>query len=68
MVFIFNIVDDYKTKEWQIMIYLAWALVNIANVTVFGYLAYHFNHWWIVLFSILLSSQIKTKKNYDNKE
>lgn len=44
------------------MIYLAWALVEIAKVTVFGYLAYHFNHWWIVLFSILLSSQIKTKK------
>lgn len=43
------------------MIYLAWALVEIANVTVFGYLAYHFNHWWIVLFSILLSCQIKTK-------
>lgn len=44
------------------MIYLAWALVEIANITVFGYLAYHFNHWWIVLFSILLSCQIKTKK------
>ena len=44
------------------MIYLAWALVEITNVMVFGYLAYHFNHWWIVLFSVLLSIQIKTKK------
>lgn len=43
------------------MVYIAWALVEIANVTVFGYLAYYFNHWWIVLFAVLTSSSIKTK-------
>lgn len=35
MVFIFNIVDDYKTKEWQIMI------INEVNVTERGW-AGHF--------------------------
>lgn len=46
------------------MAYLAWALVNIANVTVFGLLAYHFNKWWIILFSLLISYSVKT----NNKE
>lgn len=46
------------------MAYIAWALVNIANVTVFGLLAYHFNKWWIILFSLLISYSVKT----NNKE
>ena len=43
------------------MAYIALALVNIANVTVFGLLAYHFNKWWIVLFSLLISYNVRTK-------
>lgn len=44
------------------MIYIAWALAEIANITVFGYLACHFEHWWIVLFAILTSSSIRRKE------
>lgn len=44
------------------MIYIAWALAEIVNITVFGLLAYHFNHWWIVLFAVLTSSSVKAKK------
>lgn len=41
------------------MIYIAWALAEIANITVFGLLAWHFDKWWIVLFAVLTSNSIK---------
>ena len=44
------------------MIYIAWVLAEIVNITVFGLLAYHFNHWWIVLFAVLTSPMIKKNK------
>lgn len=50
------------------MAYFAWALVEIANITVFGLLAYHFDKWWIVLLSFLTTYSVKTKRESDEKK
>lgn len=46
---------------------------NILAVAIFGFLAWYFNHWWIVLFALLFviyatheTKQIKNKED-DNE-
>lgn len=40
----------------------AWAVKNSIVVICFTALAVHFNHWWIVLFAVLLTSSLETKR------
>ena len=49
------------------MNYLFTALYDIAVATIFGFLAYHFNLWWIILFSIFFLMKIKSN-NKENEE
>ena len=39
----------------------AWAVKNSIVVICFAALAVHFNHWWISLFAILLTSSLAPK-------
>lgn len=41
--------------------WMALAVKNSIVVICFTALAVHFNHWWIVLFSALFTSSLKTK-------
>lgn len=41
---------------------IATALINIAIIGAFTFLAIHFNKWWIVLFSALLMVKFEQKK------
>lgn len=50
------------------MAYLAMALVDIAVMCVFGFLAFHFNKWWIVLFSIFYFVTAKESRNKKDEE
>ena len=43
------------------------ALYNIAVIVCFTLLAIHFDHWWIVLFSLLLFAQYHSE-DLDNEE
>lgn len=36
-------------------------MVNIVAIGCFTFLAYYFNHWWIVLFSILFLFEYRDK-------
>jgi len=35
------------------MPYIMCMMVNVTAIAGFTFLAYHFNHWWIALFSLL---------------
>ena len=46
----------------------AWMVHNVLIVGGFIILAIHFNHWWIVLFSLLFFANKYEEKNKNNKE
>lgn len=37
----------------RIIQYIVICMVDLAVIGTFGFLAYHFNYWWIMLFSVL---------------
>ena len=51
----------------EIKLYLIWAFKNIATLICFTILAIVFNKWWIVLFSALFYSSIKSKGDSNNE-
>lgn len=46
----------------DLLLYLIITLENCFILACFTFLAYHFNHWWISLFSILCFTTITTKQ------
>lgn len=46
----------------RLILFLAVLLENCFILGCFTFLACHFNHWWIVLFSALFFSSVKSKE------
>ena len=57
------------SKDYRILI-IAGTVTTIAAIAAFGYLAYHFDKWWIVLFSYLFaySFRYKVEKSNESEE
>lgn len=50
------------------MMFLAHALVSIGCTAIFAYLAIHFDKWWIILFSFVVTSISYTSRRDDDTE
>ncbi len=48
------------------MLFLAHALVSIGGMDIFAYLAIHFDKWWIILFSFVVTSIRYTYRRDDD--
>ena len=55
-------------KGMKNMAYIAYIIRNIATIICFTYLAVHFNHWWIILFSALFMVDIRQRGGKENKD
>lgn len=51
-----------------IWIYVLVILKNIITIICFTYLAIIFNHWWIILLSVLFTTSITTNKGDGKNE
>ena len=46
-----------EEKEFTKQVFIVYFL-NVAKLGFFFYLAIHFNHWWIILFSIIFQQSL----------
>lgn len=45
------------------MAYITVLLINVVAIIAFSALAWHFNNWWIALFALLFSVNLKHEGN-----
>ena len=48
------------------MIWLTVMMIDMSAIAGCTFLAYHFNHWWIILFALLF--MVRARKGDDNDE